>query len=210
MNEDLLFDDFQTYYTDIPDCIISIDDYKELIENLFKLNENQLVLKQFSSSDNEIILNINDEKYTIEVEDSEYFDFSLLNRLNEIIQKKLPKEKRTFIDISGIKADFAIGFATKEKEIELFKNEHIWRNDDWIKENIISENNNDERPEFEELKKIIIKNSQEKTKKGIVVHFHENKNLKDSELEKLKELNEVYAIINEVSGYMIYINTNKS
>lgn len=123
----------QEYFYDLPDCISSCEDYKELIEKSFQLTNGKLTLEAFSCKNQEgkyfLEITVNDTHQAIVVDQiSDYADGkNLVQGLNQILIAVLPSTDRRFCEAGGGSVDFGIAFIPPAKEYELAKSGLIWR-----------------------------------------------------------------------------------
>jgi len=138
MSERKFYEDFDSYYSNIPDCIgYSVDNYEKILQDIFALTNQLLVLNKFdgvmNGNDCKLNLTINNKEYFYEFSGAEYFHQDLLEGFNEIVEKEFPNENRRFFEIGdGVNFDFALVFAPREKEYQLAKAGIIWRSEDWF------------------------------------------------------------------------------
>lgn len=113
------------YFVDVPDCIFSGDDYRELIVKALSLSNSQLVLESFSASKDhdgyiiEVIVNSTVLKVKIPITSDYVNDQALVDFLNEIKSIKKSLEEYEYFAMDEAVVDFGIAFITKEKYIEI-------------------------------------------------------------------------------------------
>ncbi|HQW96109.1 MAG TPA: hypothetical protein PLU58_09925 [Saprospiraceae bacterium] len=123
------------HFHDIPDCISSCVDYKELIEKSFLLTNGLLNLESFVCSEEtnkylfHLTVNHKFTEFQVNIV-SDYVDANnLIAGLNFIIINSGVKTEKRFIDLVGGPVDFGVAFISKDKEMNLAKNGMIWRDD---------------------------------------------------------------------------------
>ncbi len=113
------------YFTDVPDCISSGEDYKELIEKSFLLTDGLLVLEDFTTSTSggkfhlELMVNNNSIAADIGIISDYVNGTDFIELLNKIILEIAPASDGKFYTLTEDYADFGIAFLNKEKSIEL-------------------------------------------------------------------------------------------
>ena len=138
MSEGNFYEEFESYYSNIPDCIgHSVDNYEDILHGIFELTNQLLVMDEFNGIQKEdefqLDLTINGKEYVYEFSGGEYFHQDLLIEFNKIIEKELSGDNRRFFEIGdGVNFDFAIVFAPREMEYQLAKAGIIWRSEDWL------------------------------------------------------------------------------
>lgn len=147
------------YFIDLPDCIADGNDYKETIENSFKITNGVLKLDNFSWSTNnerfefDLIANGKPTKFSVAIM-SDYVDNDgVIDGLNKILKESHYKGERKFCDIYGSTADFGVAFISIEKEFELAKEDLIWRDEGFFSE-FVKLNNNESVKSIETDKSI--------------------------------------------------------
>jgi len=135
------FPDFiKEIVVELPDCIGRIDDYKRIIFEIAQLTGRLLPIKDIETFDQEkewtIQINFENESLKSKVEQSQYFDSSILDLLNKQISNNYPKEERRLTDLSGGIYDFAIAFTHPENAQRLVEDNSIWRSDTWQKNQV--------------------------------------------------------------------------
>jgi hypothetical protein len=162
MTQPKLFDIFEEYYTDVPDCVSpAVNHYENVIKNIFKLTQGILHLSKFKGIENDsreyfLYLTINSVDYTFKFIGSDFFELNLLEEFNKIIRNEKPNERRKLVDFSGKDFDFGILFIDTATELMLVEKSKIWRSEEWLIsmkniiafENVISENINLQTKKF--------------------------------------------------------------
>ena len=140
MNKEEIFNSqFEKIFSDVPDCVLGVDSYQNIIKRIFELTNGLLKLNGFEGiieNDREykLILKINNKSYTYQIRGGGYFFQDLLMEFNKIIRQENLNEKRELVDFNGNGHNYAIVFIDSQKQYELAKKGDIWKSEDWIYE----------------------------------------------------------------------------
>ncbi|MEM1321091.1 MAG: hypothetical protein AAGG75_12630 [Bacteroidota bacterium] len=113
------------FYIGMPDCISSALDYKQIIEEAFKLTNGLLTINKFEGKNTiekySFVINVNGEDCEFDLDViSDYVDTTnLFPALNSILDKVNYNGPNRFYSLYGNVLDFGIGFIPKEKYKEL-------------------------------------------------------------------------------------------
>ncbi len=128
MNElnDIISDD--EFYTDVPDCIFSGNDYKDHILRAFKTTNGILKLDDFSSAYKDgrfefnLIVNGKTSAFSVERQ-SDYINLPEFEEgLNKILQENGYKGEKKFICFGSAEMDYALAFISEAKYQEIRSN----------------------------------------------------------------------------------------
>jgi len=117
----------EEYFTDVPDCIFSGNDYREKIEKACELTKGILTFEDFKADDSDRNFNfelvINGKKDSFSVQKvSDYVDGnSLIIGLNQILKNANYEGDQRFVILAGGSFDFGIAFVNGQQENELIE-----------------------------------------------------------------------------------------